>query len=513
MKYKYPVYIKILKVIKMNTKSILCVLLLGVLTNSLTAKSKLLKNSRPNIILVMTDDQGMGDLSCMGNEILKTPRIDNFYENSTRFTDFQVSPTCAPTRSAIMSGRAPFKNGVTHTIMQRERMALDVFTFPQALQSSGYATGIFGKWHLGDEDEYLPGNRGFDEVLMHGAGGIGQSRFGDFPPNAGKNSYFDNVLLHNDTIVQTKGFCTDVFFHVALAWIKKQHEAEKPYFAYVSLNAPHGPFNNNAPEKYQKRFLDAGYDKKTAVRYGMIENIDDNFGAMMAKLVEWDALENTLVIFMTDNGMSMPPITHNGEKIYPYNAGMKGRKNTPYEGGTHVPFFVQWDGVLDQGVDVNALTAHVDLYQTFCELAGAELPKIMQEMDGRSLLPLFKDNNAEWTDRELFVHCGRWNAGKREEFKFKKCAVRTDRWRFSNNKELYDISADPGEIENLYSSEPKVVEQLEKTYNQWWESVLPLMVNEGLPIVKQEDQPLVKRYYKQLEEYGIPDWAPIEINE
>jgi arylsulfatase A-like enzyme len=500
------------QVVNMKTYSIICALLFCAIANSVIAQGKSLKNSRPNIILVLTDDQGMGDLSCMGNEILKTPHIDQFYEESTRLTDFQVSPTCAPTRSAIMSGRVPFKNGVTHTILQRERMALDTYTMPQALQSAGYTTGLFGKWHLGDGEEYLPGSRGFDEVLMHGAGGIGQSRFGDFPTND-ENLYFDNVLLHNDTIVKTKGFCTDVFFHAALAWIKKQNEAKKPYFAYVALNAPHGPFFNNAPEKYQKRFLDAGYDKKTAVRYGMIENIDDNFGAMMAKLKEWNALENTLVIFMTDNGMSMPPITRNGEKFSPYNAGMKGHKNSPYEGGTHVPFFVQWKGVLDKGVDVNALTSHIDLYKTFCDLAGAKLPENMQDLDGRSLLPLLEDPGANWPKRELFVHCGRWPNGKRDDFKYKKCAVRTDRWRFSNNEELYDISVDPGETENLYLSEPKVVEQLQKSYDMWWQSVLPFMVNEGLPTVEPENQPLVKRYYKQKSEFGIPDWAPDNIND
>ncbi|MDE3742137.1 arylsulfatase [Maribacter polysaccharolyticus] len=471
------------------------------------SKSKSLKNSRPNIILVMTDDQGMGDLSCMGNEILKTPHIDDFHENSTRLTDFQVSPTCAPTRSAIMSGRVPFKNGVTHTIFQRERMALDVYTLPQALQSAGYKTALFGKWHLGDEEAYLPNNRGFDEVLMHGAGGIGQSKYGDFPTNS-HDTYSDNVLLHNDTIVQTKGFCTDLFFKASLAWIKEQHETEHPYFAYISLNAPHGPFYDNAPEEYQKRFLKAGYDKKTAVRYGMIENIDDNFGIMMSKLKDWDALENTIVIFMTDNGMSMPPITHNGEKFRAYNAGMKGGKNSPYEGGTHVPFFMQWEGVLEKGVDINALTAHIDLYKTFSELAGVESPEKMQDIDGRSLVPLLENKDVDWDERELFVHCGRWNTGERENYKFKKNAVRTDRWRFSNNKELYDILVDPGETKNVYGSYPDVVKELQQSYDQWWESVKPMMVNENLPEVAPEDQPLVRRYHRQLKEYGIPNWAP-----
>ncbi len=494
---------------KMKNKIITCTLLLFFSAFAATAQNKSLKNTRPNIILVITDDQGMGDLSCMGNGILRTPNIDRFYEKSTRFTDFQVSPTCAPTRSAIMSGRVPFKNGVTHTIFQRERMALDSYTMPQALQSAGYKTGLFGKWHLGDEEQYLPQNRGFNEVLMHGAGGIGQVKYGDFPPN-GENTYFDNVLLHNDTIVQTKGFCTDLFFQAALAWIKKQNESQEPYFAYVALNAPHGPFF--APEKYKKRFLDAGYDEKTAGRYGMIENIDDNFGVLMAKLKEWNALENTLVIFMTDNGMSMAPMKRNGETIIPYNAGMKGRKNSPYEGGTHVPFFVQWEGVLGQAVDIDALTSHIDLYKTFCELAGAKLPKTMQQLDGRSLVPLLENAEAAWTDRELFVHCGRWNPGEREAAKFIKCAVRNEHWRFSNNNELYNIVADPGEKNDVSDSNPEVLEKLRESYDRWWESVLPLMVNEDLPKVKPEDMPLAKRYYKQLDEFGIPDWSPDKID-
>ncbi|MDF7823865.1 arylsulfatase [Pontiellaceae bacterium B12227] len=472
------------------------------------AEAKPMEGSRPNIILVMTDDQGMGDLACMGNPILKTPHLDRFYEQSTRFTDYQVSPTCAPTRAALMSGRAPFKNGVTHTIFQRERMALDTFTMPQALKLVGYSTAIFGKWHLGDEEEYLPGSRGFDEVLIHGAGGIGQVSLGDFPPN-GQNTYFDSVLLHNDTVVKTKGFCTDLFFQAGLAWIKEQEKSETPYFAYISLNAPHGPFI--APDSYKKRFLDEGYDENTSGRYGMVENLDDNFGLLWKKLHEWNALENTLVIFMTDNGMSMKPIMKNGEKVDRFNAGLRSFKNSPNEGGTHVPAFWYWKGVLGEGVDIDALTAHIDLYKTFCDLAGAKLPPSMQQMDGRSLVPLLKDPNAKWADRELFIHCGRWKAGARDAFKYQKCAVRTAKWRFVNNKQLYDISNDPGETRDVASSHPEVVEMLRKSYDKWWASVLPLMVNEGLPRVKPEDQPLAIRYNKQLKEEGIPEWSPPEL--
>ena len=461
--------------------------------------------SKPNIILVMTDDQGMGDLSCMGNTILRTPHLDRFYEQSTRFADFQVSPTCAPTRGAMMSGRPPFEVGITHTILQRERLALDVITFPQALQQAGYKTGLFGKWHLGDDEDYLPQNRGFHEVLMHGAGGIGQYAHGDFQANT-ENTYFDNVLLHNDTIVTTRGFCTDVFFRAALAWIKKQAEAGDPYFAYISLNAPHGPFI--APEKSKKRFLDQGYDEKTAARYGMIENIDDNVGLLMEKLNAWNALENTLVIFMTDNGMAMPAGTKNGKPFHRHNAGLRGGKNGPDEGGTHVPAFWYWKGVLGEGVDIAALTAHLDLYRTFCELAGAKVPAGPLQPGGRSLVPLLENPQAEWPDRKLFIHCGRWQEGKREAAKFTKCAVRTQRWRWVDNKRLYDISQDPGQKENLAAQHPEEVQQLRSAFEQWWNATLPLMVNEGLPKVDAAEQPLTIRYNKQLNERGIPDWAP-----
>ncbi|MDA9335864.1 arylsulfatase, partial [Flavobacteriaceae bacterium] len=454
--------------------------------------------------------QGMGDLACMGNEVLKTPNIDAFYAKSTRFTDFQVSPTCAPTRAAIMSGNRPFEVGVTHTILQRERMALDVYTMPQALQSAGYETGLFGKWHLGDEEEYLPTSRGFNEVLMHGAGGIGQTKHGDFPANE-DNLYFDNILLHNDTIVQTKGFCTDVFFDSALAWIKQKNDADKPYFAYVALNAPHAPLV--APEEYKKRFLELGYDKGTAGRYGMIENIDDNFGKLMQKLESWNALENTLVIFMTDNGATHLKGKLNGEKITHFNGNLKGGKNSPYEGGTHVPAFWYWKGKLGNGVDINKLVSHIDLYQTFSEIAGVSLPEKMQKLSGRSLVPLLENPNAAWEDRELFVHCGRWADGKREAFKFKKAAVRTQQWRFSNNSQLYNIPNDPSEKNDVAAQHPEVIAKLQDSYNQWWENTKPLMVNEGFPKVEPENQPLAKRYYKQLEEFGIPNWAPKNTNE
>lgn len=471
-----------------------------------------LAGARPNVILVMTDDQGMGDLSCMGNKVLRTPHLDRFHAMSTRLTDFHVSPTCAPTRSAIFSGRHEFRNGVTHTIKERERMALSTVTFPQLLQQSGYQTGIFGKWHLGDEDAYQPYSRGFTETFIHGAGGIGQSYPGscaDFPPNRERSGrYFDNAILHNDTIVKTKGFCTDVFFKAALGWIKQQHQAKRPYFAYIAPNAPHGPMI--APEKYKQRFADLGWDGNTQGRYGMIENIDDNFGLLMSKLDEWQAWDNTLVIFITDNGQAARSGKLNGKRVPIFTAGFKTGKGSPYEGGTHVPAFLYWKGKLGSGVDVPALTSHLDFYKTFCELAGVTIPDSVQEIDGRSLLPLLEDPQAAWADRALFVHKGRWEKGDNpDESRYSDCAVRTARWRFVNNKELFDISADPYESTDVAAEHPEVIAELRAKFDQWWVKTVPLMVNEDAEF--SPVQPQAVRYEKQLKERGIPNWVEPEL--
>ena len=469
-----------------------------------------LKGSRPNIILVMTDDQGMGDLSCLGNPVLRTPNLDRFYGLSTRFTEFHVSPTCAPTRAAIMSGRHEFKNGVTHTIKEREIMALSSTTIPELLSQNGYETGIFGKWHLGDEDAHQPYNRGFTETFIHGAGGIGQAYEGscaDFPPNK-DDRYFNNVILHNDTIVQTKGFCTDIFFKAALGWIREMDETDKPFFAYITPNAPHGPMI--APESYAKRFTDLGYDKNTAGRYGMIENIDDNFGILMDKLDEWDLWEDTLVIFMTDNGQAGRSAKLNGEKVSLFTAGFKTGKGSPYEGGTHVPAFWRWKGKLGEGVDIKALTAHVDLFRTFATLSGTSIPAGIQKLDGRDMIRLLNNPNADWADRHLFIHKGRWEKGEDPNLsKFTDCAVRTERWRFVNNRVLYDISNDPYEKKDVSGQYSEVVAQLRHVYDAWWEETLPLMVNEGRPYTKE--QPQWARYEQQKRDRGIPDWNEPDI--
>jgi arylsulfatase len=458
-----------------------------------------------NIILVMTDDQGYGDLGCHGHPFLKTPNLDKLYTQSTRFTDFQVSPTCAPTRAALMSGRAPFKNGVTHTVFERERMTLKATTIAEVLKDAGYTTGIFGKWHLGDEDPYQPHNRGFDEVFIHGAGGIGQKYQGTCA-DASDNSYFDPVIKHNNSFVKTKGYCTDVFFQQALGWIKQQKKRGKPFFAYLSTNAPHSPYI--VAEKYKALYKDQCTDKEAAF-HGMITNIDDNMGVLMQKLDAWGLTDNTLLIFMTDNGSS----------VGTFNYGLKGKKGWVNEGGTRVPLFFRLPGRIKAGVDVDRLTRHYDLFPTLAQFAGTKAPEAL-DLDGRSLVPLIENPDAEWPDRYTFFHKGRWaKEGMRvrkgrpdhvpENSKYTGFAVRNEKWRLVKNRELYDIDNDPCEKNNVIKEHPEVAQQMLKAYDAWWDEVRPLMINEDASLDKEP--PFIVQFELQKKTTGIPDWIPPQL--
>jgi arylsulfatase len=435
----------------------------------------------------MTDDQGYGDLGFTGNPILKTPNLDAFARQSVRFTDFHVSPTCAPTRASLMTGRHEFRSGVTHTINERERLSLKATTLPQVLKTVGYTSGIFGKWHLGDEDAYQPGQRGFDEVFIHGAGGIGQTYVGSCGDAPG-NTYFDPAIRHNGRFVKTKGYCTDVFFGQALQWMDAKRKEKSPFFTYITPNAPHTPLQ--CPEEYSSRYA-GKVNTNVAKFFGMIENIDDNFGRLIAKLDEWGIARDTLVIFMTDNGGT--------GGVGSYNAGMRGRKVTPYEGGVRVPAFWRWPAGFAGDSDCTALTAHVDILPTLAQIAGAKLPDV--RLDGRSLLPLLKNPQAEWADRFLFTHVGRWEKGKAADAKFTNCAVRNTRFRFVNNQELYDLKADPGEKNNVIADHPEVVAVMRAAYDQWWNEILPALENENA--IGPKVNPFKEAYWKQFG--GGPD--------
>ena len=440
----------------------------------------------PNIIYVMTDDQGYGDIAAHGNPIVETPNLDRMYGQSVRLTEFHASPTCAPTRAALLSGRHEFHSGVTHTIFERERLALSTTTLPQVLRrTAGYTTGIFGKWHLGDEDAYQPGQRGFDRVCIHGGGGIGQTYPGSCGDVAG-NRYHNPVVRSDGKFICTQGYCTDVFFQAALDWIDECRQTEKPFFCYLTPNAPHDPLDCPAGSdaavlaKLEAATISNPKQRpKIAQFYAMIENIDANMGRLLAKLDEWGLTENTLVVFTTDNG------TANGAPVW--NDSMRGTKGTPYRGGTRVPSFWRWPGTLPAGVDVSAPTAHIDVFPTLCQCAGAVIPEsLVAKLEGRSLMPLLLDAEAVWDDRTLITHAGRWQRGLAAESDSIHCSVRSGRFTLVHTEnrsaawELYDVTADPGQTHNIAAKNPRVVEKLKGQHGRWWQSVLPDLCNENL---------------------------------
>ena len=458
-----------------------------------------LAGRRPNIVFILTDDQGYGDLSCHGNPILQTPNIDRLHAEGVRFTDFHVSPTCAPTRAALLTGRHEFKNGVTHTILERERLTPTAVTLAQVLQSAGYATGIFGKWHLGDEPDRWPSRRGFDEMFIHGAGGIGQTYDGSCG-DAPENSYFNPAILHNGQFVKTRGYCTDVFFRQALSWINSVR-GKQPFFCYIATNAPHAPLDVR-PED-EARYKDKVDRESEAKFYGMIANIDDNVGRLLHRLEQWGLTENTLVVFMNDNGGTA------GTRIY--NAGMRGGKVSPWLGGTRASSLWRWPGTL-QAADCDRLTAHIDVFPTLSALADAELSeKATAQIEGRSLVPLLENPTAGWDDRTLFTHVGRWPKGANpDDHKYDRCSVRNARWHLvcdrggEKNCQLFDVKADPGEKTNVARQHPDVVNQLDAAYDGWWASLAPHLVNEDA--VGPDVNPFKALYWRQFG--GGPDDLP-----
>jgi arylsulfatase A-like enzyme len=463
---------------------------------------------RPNIIYVMTDDQGYGDIAAHGNAIISTPNLDRLHKESVRLTEFHASPTCSPTRAALMTGRHEFRSGVTHTLNERERLALSATTLPQLLKTAGYSSGIFGKWHLGDEDAYQPDKRGFDRVFIHGGGGIGQS----FPGSCGDvpgNSYFNPTIRSDGTFVKTKGYCTDVFFDAALDWIDRCRNEGRPFFCYVTPNAPHGPLDCPAGSDtpYLAKLKAAGVKDPRqradiAKFYGMIENIDTNVGRLFKKLEEWGLADDTLIVFTTDNG------TATGSPVF--NAGMRGTKGTAYRGGTRVPSFWRWPGTLPSGVDVPAVTAHIDVLPTLCEFAKVDIPAdIAAKVEGRSLVPLLRDEKAPWPDRPLFTHLGRWDRGKQAENAYRQCRIREGKWSLVNVKnspttwELYDVAVDPGEKNDAAKQHPDVVARLAAEYDRWWRSVQPDLVNENV------DPPAANPFKVAYEQqFGPPPTTP-----
>ncbi|UXX79838.1 arylsulfatase [Reichenbachiella carrageenanivorans] len=416
-------------------------------------------DDKPNVIIVITDDQGYGDLGHTGNSIIQTPAIDKFASESVSLTNYHVGTTCAPTRAGFMTGRNCNRNGVWHTIMGASMLNKGEVTMADVFKENGYATGMFGKWHLGDNHPFRPHDRGFEEAFYHGGGGVGQT------PDYWNNDYFDDTYFRNGVPEKQIGYCTDVWFDEAMKFI--ENKKEEPFFCYLSLNAPHGPYN--VPKAYYEQYKDETAITEMQKRfYGMITNIDDNFARLTKQLNDLGIADNTILIFTTDNGTARGyKQDKKTGKYYGYNAGMRGTKSSEYDGGHRVPFIIKWpNGGLTGGKKLTALTAHVDLLPTLTTLTGQEFNSL-KTLDGTDISDYLL-GKSDLSDRYLVTDTQRvpWPV------KGKNSCVMEGDWRLINGVELYNVSEDPGQENNLADQFSDRVLAMNAFYETWWEDVI-----------------------------------------
>ncbi|MEI6890811.1 MAG: arylsulfatase [Pontiella sp.] len=453
---------------------------------------------RPNVIFVLTDDQGYGDLGCHGNPILKTPNLDKMHEQSVRFTDFHVSPLCTPTRGALMTGRDPGRNGAYRTSAGRSILHTDERTLGNLFAENGYATGLFGKWHLGDNAPHRPQDYGFQDVVWHRCGGIGQ--VSDY----WGNDYFDDTYERNGTLEKFEGYCTDIWFREGMRFIEENKE--KPFFLYLPLNAPHTPLI--VGEEWSAPYEDLVDREILADYYGMIANIDYNYGLLREKLKELDLEDNTILIFMTDNGTYVGAKFSNNdsEPISGFNAGMRGRKASIYDGGHRVPFFIRWpDGGLAGGRDIDTLTVQFDLFPTLAELCGITLPTD-RIMDGESLVPLLTGAKQSLERDHVILQFHGGAAFPEDRLKQEFSYIMTERWRLLHGRELYDMEVDPKQRKDVSAEYPDVMKQLWSHYEPYWESVVTGMTPVRLDLGNPTENPVELCSQDWYMPKGNPPW-------
>lgn len=410
-----------------------------------------------NVILIMTDDQGYGDLSCHGNPIIETPSLDKLHDESIVFTNFHVNPFCAPTRAALMTGRTSDFAHVRSTINSRNHLDLSETTMAQYFKASGYITALFGKWHLGHNYPYQPIDRGFDYWVGHGDGGTGTSS------DYWGNDKMNDTYYRNGKWEKFEGFGNDIYFDECMQFIS--HNKNQPFFVYLATNIPHAPWNVKKEwrKKYEQKFKEAGLmDKAWLIDfYATINRFDKNLGRLRQFLDDEKLSENTLLIFLTDNG------TQGGEQIY--NAGMRGKKGSVYEGGHRVPCFVHIPAENNRHEEISAFTAHIDILPTLIDLCGLQTPaNIQHQPQGRSWLKLIENQATDWPDRPYILHS---QNGMQQHTKWKNSLVAFGKWRLINQTELYDIISDPGQKTNVAAQFPDVVQQLQNQYEKNWEEI------------------------------------------
>ena len=391
---------------------------------------------RPNVLLIMTDDQGWGDITSHGNPQIETPVIDSIAAAGARFDRFYVSPVCAPTRASLLTGRYNLRAGVSGVTRGYENMRSSEVTIAEALRAAGYRTGAFGKWHNGRHYPTHPNGQGFDEFFGF-CGGHWQQ-------------YFDTELERNGEPVRTSGYITDVLTDAALGFIRA-HDG-RPWFCYVPYNAPHSPWE--VPDKYWNKYGGRGLDERTRCAYAMVEAVDENIGRLLEALDKLGLAEETIVFFLTDNGP-------NGQR---YNGGMRGTKGSVHEGGIRVPLFVRWPGRIEPGTVVEPIAAHIDLFPTILEMTGAARPD-GPPLDGRSLWPLLQGKTAGWPERMIFT-----DRIVNADLSSPRGSVRTQQWRAvreSGRWSLFDMIADPGQGADVAAQHPAELARLRRAFDDW----------------------------------------------
>lgn len=459
-----------------------------------------LATRQPNIVLIVSDDQGYGDLGFTGNPTVQTPHIDNLIKESVWLEDYHVAPTCSPTRGSLLTGRWANRTGVWHTINGRSMLRTNEITLADHLSAAGYETGIFGKWHLGDNYPYRPEDRGFTHTYYHAAGGIGQT------PDVWNNDYFDDLYHKNGKLVQAEGYCTDVFFNEASSFISDCAKAGTPFFAYITTNAPHIPLS--VPQHYYDKYKGKkGISNSLAAFFGMISNIDDNVGKLRELLNDLQVTEDTIFIFTSDNGSAT------GAKYY--NAGMKGRKGTEYEGGHRVPFALHWPYYgLTEHRAVKQHTHMVDIVPTLLDFCEVELTQEeLARFDGYTLEPLVGDeetSDAEKLNWERRITVSDSQRVK-DPIKWKQSSVMSGKWRLINGKELYHVGHDPGQKTNLIQDFPKEAQRLKDFYETLWTELQPTFSQTSEIYLGSPEAPYVSLNAHDWIQQSMPPWNQAAI--
>ncbi|MDW5290306.1 arylsulfatase [Formosa sp. PL04] len=465
-----------------------------------------IENEKPNVILILVDDQGYGDVAALGNTIIKTPNIDKLHATSARFTDYHVNPTCAPSRAALLTGHNANRAGVWHTVNGRSLLLERETTVAQIMKDNGYATGIFGKWHLGDNYPSRPQDKGFEEVIIHSGGGVEQS------VDYWDNDYYNDTYHRNGKLEEFEGFCTDIWFDEAMSFMQKNKEENKPFFCYLATNAAHTPYF--VDEKYSAPYKD-NENVPNADFYGLIANVDENIGRLVSYLETTNQLDNTILIFTTDNGTSAGaqiPKTDDrldGFVTKGFNDGMRGIKASKYEGGHRVPLFIHWkNGGITVGKDIDALTAHYDIVPTLVDLCDLEVADDVK-FDGQSLNPLIEGNDSDFKDRIVITNSQRVDVPE----PWRRTSLMQGKWRLIDGTELYDLNTDPEQRTNIADQHPEKMAEFKTAYDAWWADLLPGYSDLPRIYLGHEAENPVKIYCHDWHTEGTSPWHQRHIRQ